>query len=572
MGNGQYVGKPFQGIEIRLCQEEVQDSLIDVASGDPGEIILCGSQLDKISGYLKRPELGYKFVLEASEGEECIKQHYRTGDRGIFDQENGGLRILGRILGEEGMVKVNGVRVELGEIENALVDEIQEADESSIVVLNCMAKVTKIPHTEDRSEVRAYCVLSDSVQKEVGITDANSSIGVMVNSGPLLTLLRARSEEKLKPACIPKAFIVIKRLPLSPTGKRDRNGLPDIDACTYLNDVSEGSVHLSEYGVAGSKVAQVLIDSLNLQQSQEAMLTTTATFSMLGGDSLAATRVTRALFAYHHEVDNNRFLGGEFGKLSGPFDVMNLLRAKNLGAYVDMLDSQSVCKSHDQKEERKKIDTPTSSLTASSSSKDGQGKDMLYDALLQATSLGQSSIAMNLLLVGADPNHGKHSGRLGKVSHRLEQRTIFRSSPLHLACLQGNDILVAGLLERGAKFNSPDASGLFPLHLASSGVDGEDVDDAKQDSNRRHCVELLFQAGAPMTMRDGNKQSVLHTAARAGHCQVLKFVMATWKEKYGSDIPLNHFFNWNDRWYSKYFNFSLCAWISSVSLIFCLSL
>lgn len=53
-------------------------------------------------------------------------------------------------------------------------------------------------------------------------------------------------------------------------------------------------------------------------------------------------------------------------------------------------------------------------------------------------------------------------------------------------------------------------------------------------------------------MRDGNKQSVLHSAARAGHCRILSHVMKVWKEEKGEPIdgrvPANHFFNWTDRW------------------------
>lgn len=543
MGEGQYVGNPFFGTKIRLCREDIQDSLVDVPIGNGGEIVLSGLQLDETSGYLKRPELRHKFVLEASSDEKCLTQHYRTGDRGIFDKDNGGLRILGRISGEEGMVKVNGVRVELGEIENALVDEIQEGDRVLPVVLNAMAKISRV---EGRSEIGAYCILHDEVRDEVGITNDHDS--VLVDEGPLLTLLRARCEQKLKAACIPKSFVIIKRLPLSPTGKRDRKGLPEIDACSFLNGANNDAIRLSEYGAAGWKVAEVLVECLNLQPSQEAMLTTTATFGMLGGDSLAATRVTRALYAYHHKVANSRFLGGEFGKLTGPFDVINLLHAKDLGSYVDLLDSQNFCKANDYNDQSN-TDSHNTIASRPPATRDELGKELLYDALVQATSFQQTSIALSLLSIGADPNHGNHSGRLGKITDRLKQRSIFRSSPLHLACLQGNDTLVARLLEKDAKFNSPDASGSFPLHLASSRVDDEG-NETKEDKRLR-CLQLLVEAGAPITMRDGNKQSVLHIAARAGHCHLLEYVMMTWKRKTGDNVELisNHFFNWNDRWY-----------------------
>eukprot|EP00980_Cylindrotheca_fusiformis_P010512 scaffold2331_cov126-Cylindrotheca_fusiformis.AAC.2 len=567
-GKGQFVGWPFPGLGIRICREELQDSLVDVGPEEEGEIVLYGSQLDELSGYLNRPELDYKFVSTS----ETSIQHYRTGDRGTYDTTKG-LFVAGRIVGEDAMVKVNGVRVELGEIESALIDDdYDDGGQGSPVVLNCMAKAVAVSSEGNGNEIRAYCVLSDAARREVGISNENNSGAFVVNDGPLFILLQARCADKVKKACMPEVFVIIPRLPLSPTSKRDRNGLPTLEFCTQLTSTDPTSSPLGEYGVAGSKVAEVLIECLNLQPSQESILTTTATFAMVGGDSMAAVRVTRALYAYHHNVDNNRFLGGEFGKLTGPFDVVNLLRCENLGAYVRMLDSQNLCRPMGQKthgdepdkvaEGSHKSANPSTSVTShSENDRDSLiSSKALYEALFQATTLGQSSIAIGLLSIGADPNYDSHTGRLGKVKHRLKQRAQFRSSPLHIACLQGDADLTKKLLEKKAKYNSPDASGYFPIHLASSGTttksdndipsDRSDNDAILEDRKRIACVEYLLQAGASLAMRDGNKQSVLHCAARSGHCELLKYIGNSWIEMHGDGDKKSakHFFNWRDHW------------------------
>jgi len=34
----------------------------------------------------------------------------------------------------------------------------------------------------------------------------------------------------------------------------------------------------------------------------------------------------------------------------------------------------------------------------------------------------------------------------------------------------------------------------------------------------------------PISIKDGNKQTILHSAARSGHCELLKYLMIQWKQ------------------------------------------
>lgn len=63
--------------------------------------------------------------------------------------------------------------------------------------------------------------------------------------------------------------------------------------------------------------------------------------------------------------------------------------------------------------------------------------------------LGYTTIASSLLDVGVDPNSQSNPARLGKVTDRKQQRSLFKSNPLHLACLRGNPFLVKKLLQKG---------------------------------------------------------------------------------------------------------------------------
>lgn len=98
------------------------------AVGEPGELLLSGPRLAR--GYRNRPDLTAKaFVpnpfFEAATASlpadaEVLRPHYRlayrTGDLVVMSS-SGTIDFLGRV---DRQVKVNGVRMEVGEIENVL--------------------------------------------------------------------------------------------------------------------------------------------------------------------------------------------------------------------------------------------------------------------------------------------------------------------------------------------------------------------------------------------------------------------------------------------------------------------
>ena len=102
-----------------------------------------------------------------------------------------------------------------------------------------------------------------------------------------------------------------------------------------------------------------------------------------------------------------------------------------------------------------------------------------------------------------------------------------------------------------------NASGSFPIHLACSRIEGK-VDRDEDDCKRLLCVKHLLDTGkTPLTIKDGNRQTILHSAARSGHCQLLRYLMDQWRdttETTGIHVKphnniLGRIFDWQDRWY-----------------------
>lgn len=528
-----YVGKPFPGMGVEIWDvAETTSGLVrkNFADGREGEVVLYGSQVNSFSGYYQQPELTAKrFIYD----ESLDRYYYRTGDRGFV--QNGDLYVFGRIAGDT-MVKYKGVRVELHDIERALLS-LNGLIEDAIVVPQWTANssVTSV------SDVYAYIVLhptgwsdlwkDDAKTKQESIRDSG---GLLVTSLPLLMLLQKCC--KVHTRVVPSAFVIIDEVPTTANGKRNQRGLKPFEMATPMALDNENAIHLASYGHSGPFLAEELRTRLNLLPSQESLLTTQSSYLMLGGDSLTATLIVRSLYAIHANLRDSRFLGGSFGMLQGIFAPQHFLRSSTLGDYVDWLDSNDAftnCKHQaDAKMSIVKRTHPESSE-----------EELLFDSLLRCCSCNYFSVALHLLHF-VSPNYGQTTGARLANTPRLERKHRFRSNPLHLACLHGHPRLVRLLLENGAKFNTPNASGLFPLHLAASGANkvGLEPPSAEQDA-RLECIKLLLSAGAPRTAADANRQSILHSAARSGNTQIVTFLAVDWMQharKMG--------FEWRDAW------------------------
>ena len=183
----QPVGRPLphtQGLvlspEGRLC-----------GVGEAGEIVIRTPF--RSLGYLNEPaETAARFFPNPfrSDPEDLL---YRTGDLGRY-RPDGSLEILGRL---DEQVKINGVRVDPGEIASVLLEEPQ---------------------------VRSAVVVA---HKEQGQAPA---LVAYIAAGPGGRLdsaaLRRHCAERLPGALVPSAFVFLERLPLSPNGKVDRRALP----------------------------------------------------------------------------------------------------------------------------------------------------------------------------------------------------------------------------------------------------------------------------------------------------------------------------------------------------------
>jgi amino acid adenylation domain-containing protein len=180
------IGTPVDGTVVRV----LDDALRLQPWGVPGEICIGGAGLAR--GYLNQPALtAAAFVDDPHRPGERL---YRTGDRGWLTPD-GQLHFSGRL---DRQVKLRGYRVELGEIEAALLA------------------------AEGVTQAAVQPVQSD------GRLALHAWVGGAGAPAPesLLRLLRLRLPDYMVPA----RLVVLPELPCNSTGKIDHAALPPIPA------------------------------------------------------------------------------------------------------------------------------------------------------------------------------------------------------------------------------------------------------------------------------------------------------------------------------------------------------
>jgi acyl carrier protein len=178
------IGRPLPHLSIVLLDRLGNP----VPMGVPGEIHVGGDGL--MRGYLGRPALTAERLVPSPLGRG--ERFYRSGDLARW-LLSGELEFLGRI---DHQVKVRGFRIEPGEIEAALAACPGVAE--AVVVL--------------RDDLPGGPGLAAFVLPRPGEAPAPAA---------LRDALRARLPEPL----VPVRFTVLDRLPLTPSGKVDRNAL-----------------------------------------------------------------------------------------------------------------------------------------------------------------------------------------------------------------------------------------------------------------------------------------------------------------------------------------------------------
>jgi amino acid adenylation domain-containing protein len=236
------IGPPIANTQFYIVDRKMQP----VPIGVPGELLIGGDGLSR--GYLNHADLSAeRFVVSPFINSGC--RVYRTGDLARF-RSNGAIEFLGRL---DFQVKVRGFRVELGEIEQCL---IQHEGVHDAVVLS---------GNDESGDKRLVAYFIPVVGAEISVSG-----------------LREFLQKKLPAYMIPSFFVEMETFPLTPNGKIDRRSFPEPEESKlecdtkYVAPQSELELQLAELWRKALKVERIGVDD---------------NFFELGGHSLLAAQL-----------------------------------------------------------------------------------------------------------------------------------------------------------------------------------------------------------------------------------------------------------------------------------------
>eukprot|EP00833_Pecoramyces_ruminatium_P011739 jgi/Orpsp1_1/1185771/evm.model.c7180000095173.1 len=243
------IGKSFCNCKIYILDKYKKP----VPIGVEGEIYIGGYGVGK--GYLNRPELTKEKFVENPfnfDGDEHNRIMYRTGDLGRWTMQ-GEIEYLGRI---DFQVKINGQRLELGEIES----KVHEMPE----IKQCVV----IDRKKENGEKYLVCYyISGKEGKEISNKRIREYLG-----------------EKLPRYMVPNYYIRIDEIPLSSTGKLNRRALPEPKEEDFITETYVAPVNNIEKVICKIYDEVFNIPGIKIGRMND--------FYKLGGDSLNAIRIS----------------------------------------------------------------------------------------------------------------------------------------------------------------------------------------------------------------------------------------------------------------------------------------
>ena len=500
------IGRGLAGCEIICAKEPGDDPSNVLGTDDPdgsfGEVWIAGPLVGL--GYAGAPELTKeRFVTRIEDSSGVTRRYFRTGDLGVRvrDCVSGEWRVevVGR---RDSQVKLNGQRVELGDVEAAVCAAAPR------LVLECAALTQRFDLTSGSGakSLIAWCVPPGT---EHGTVESRAGADALT-ADALRWLVAAR----VPPHMVPSRYgVVDARLPTTASGKFARSVVakwgapPPPDRDTGCGEHVHGIETEGDAGWSGAGgidafaavVANAWANALGL--SSEITLKLSARFAELGGDSMAALRVCQRIastFSGAFKEDT-----GVFGEaLGGALAPARLVRSGSLGAHVAALRTAAAAGelgeaaatlARREDGDQPTADQPTAAIGTSTDVAVVDERALEGAGLLRRAAFEGAAAVLEQLLDAGVPVEGSSDGLTDTLT------------PLHVACGGGKDreAVAMALLARGASARARTRRGQSAFTIAAA-------------RGPPSLLTEILEKGGAASVADDDGQTALHVAARAG--------------------------------------------------------
>ncbi|MEW5250281.1 amino acid adenylation domain-containing protein [Microbulbifer sp. 2201CG32-9] len=246
------IGRPLGNVTFYVLDPWLEP----VPLGAVGELYIGGAGLAR--EYLNRPDLTRERFIANPFVDEPDARLYKTGDlvRYVYTTSES-LPVLAFAGRTDNQIKIRGYRIELGEIEAILRE--QEGIHDAVVICR---------RSGEDARLLAYLVPTEGAGIDIDV-------------------LKAILKTQLPGYMLPSAFVSLRALPLTPSGKVDRQRLPDPDVAAF------GEV---EYEAPEGERERILVqlwaELLDLPPQE---ISREANFFALGGHSLLVMKLVAGL-------------------------------------------------------------------------------------------------------------------------------------------------------------------------------------------------------------------------------------------------------------------------------------
>ncbi|KAF0374315.1 L-aminoadipate-semialdehyde dehydrogenase [Gigaspora margarita] len=287
-------GKGMQNVQLLVVNRRNKNLLCGV--GEIGELYVRAGGLAE--GYLRLDEVTNEKFLKNwfNEGLEMLQDDvddiqewkrfwkgkrdrlYKTGDLGRY-RPNGDVECVGRV---DDQVKIRGFRIELGEIDTHLSQHPLVRENVTLV---------RRDKYEEQTLVCYFVPLQSSDLEEfLSSADENDAAETMVEKrkyNRLIKQIKDYLKMKLPSYSIPSVFVPLKRMPLTPNGKIDKQALPFPDTAKFVSTSKPAKIQKMSQS---EQVVHEIWTQL-LPNPSTPFIPLDDNFFDLGGHSLLATRL-----------------------------------------------------------------------------------------------------------------------------------------------------------------------------------------------------------------------------------------------------------------------------------------